>query len=304
MYKMNKKLENLSNLVSLIPNFIEIETSTFCNRNCPWCPNSKYRRNKYKKYISKKLFTKIIEDLKEIEYSGQISLHNYNEPLLDPYLFDHIDLIIKKLPETKIIIFTNGDFLNEDIYNKLKKHGVASLIISLHDAVNSIEKANILIFNILKKINKKGSLIDVSDHFGKKLKISSQKMETVFYIPYKKMLTSKGRIIKKLEKNNKNSFCFLPFSSSAIDYEGNMKICCEIYPENKLHESIGIIGNLKEKSFSELWFSDQYNDLRRSFILNNVKNEICLNCLKNNINIHRKKIAEWKKFLKIKNNPK
>lgn len=58
MYKMN-------NLANLMPNFIEIETSTFCNRNCPWCPNSKYQRNEYKKYISKRLFTKIIEDLKK-----------------------------------------------------------------------------------------------------------------------------------------------------------------------------------------------------------------------------------------------
>lgn len=297
MYKMNKKIEDLNNLANLIPNFIEIETSTFCNRNCSWCPNSKYQRNKYRKYISKKLFTKIIEDLKKIKYDGQISLHNYNEPLLDLYLFDHIDLITKKLPESKIIIFTNGDFLNKDVYNKLKKHGVTSLIISLHDAVNSTEKGKILIFNILKKIAKRGKLIDVSDCFGKKLKIPSTRMEIIFYIPYKKMLTSKGGIIKKLEKNNRNSFCFLPFSSSAIDYEGNMKICCEIYPENKLHKSIGIIGNLKEQSFSELWFSDQYNNLRRSFILNKVKNEICLMCPKNNYNIHNKKINIWKEFL-------
>ncbi len=118
------------------------------------------------------------------------------------------------------------------------------------------------------------------------------------------MLTSKGGIIKELEKDDNNSFCFLPFFSSAIDYEGNMKICCEIYPENKLHKSTGIIGNSKERSFSELWFSDQYNDLRRDFLLNNVKNEICLNCLKNNINIHKKKLTKWKKFLEIKNSPR
>lgn len=299
MYKMNKKIEKLNNLVDLLPNFVEVETSTYCNRRCPWCPNSKYERGQTKKFISSKLFSKIIEDFKKIKYKGQISLHNYNEPLLDPYLFDHIDLITKKLPRTKIIIFTNGDFLDEDIYNKLKKHGVTSLIVSLHDAVNSIEKGNILIFNILKKINKKGSLIDVSDHFGKKLKIFSTRMEIIFYIPYKKMLTSKGGTIKELEKNNKNFFCFLPLSSSAIDYKGNMKICCEIYPENNLHKKIGLIGNLKEKSFNDLWFSDKYNLLRKSFLLNNIKNQICLGCLKNNENIHNIKMTKWRKFLTI-----
>ncbi len=281
----------------LLPNFIELETATLCNRRCVWCPNSVYQRGRKQRNINFKLFNKIIMDLKEVKYGGQIALHNYNEPLLDPNLYRYIDIIRQKLAKAKIIIFTNGDFLNKDIYNKLKKHGVTSLIISLHDAINSIEKGKVLIFNILKEIDKKGELIDVSDYFGKKLKILSRGIEIIFYIPYKKMLTSKGGIIKKLEKNNKNSFCFLPFSSSAIDYEGNMKICCEIYSENKLHKSIGIIGNLKEKSFSKLWFSDQYNNLRRDFLLNRVRNKICLMCFKNDYNINNKKISMWETFL-------
>ena len=36
----------------LLPEFIELETSTFCNRRCPWCPNSIYKRGSKQKYIN------------------------------------------------------------------------------------------------------------------------------------------------------------------------------------------------------------------------------------------------------------
>ena len=97
------------------------------------------------------------------------------------------------------------------------------------------------------------------------------------------------------------ALCGLPFSSCAIDYEGNLKICCEIYPENEVHRRAGIVGNLKEHSFLELWFSEEYNQLRRDMISGNLNNEVCIVCKSKpkNAEVDKELITLWTDCLGI-----
>src|SRR3989344_6373293 len=99
-------------LEDLLPEYVEIETSTYCNRTCSWCPNSTFQRSRAQNLMPENLFDKIVNDLKGVNYSGQIALHNYNEPLMDPHLFSHIARVKQKLPGAKILILTNGDLLD------------------------------------------------------------------------------------------------------------------------------------------------------------------------------------------------
>ena len=281
----------------LLPEFIELETSTFCNRRCPWCPNSIYKRGSKQKHINKKLFLKIIKDLKNIDYKGSLALHNYNEPLLDRYLYDWIKIIRKELPKVKIIIFTNGDFLTKTICNKLLNSGVSTLYISVHDTIKSKDYENSL-HKFLNKLKIKKIYKDISDDLGKKYKINYNKLEIIYYIPFTHMLTSRGGIMKSLMTEISNSsFCYLPFISSAIDYQGNVKVCCEVYPSNKEHRDYGIIGNLKLSTFDELWFSKKYNSFRKKFLNNNIDNPLCKKCPKNDFGLNKNKLSIWKKYL-------
>ncbi len=88
---------------------------------------------------------------------------------------------------------------------------------------------------------------------------------------------------------------------SAIDYEGNLKICCEIYPENEVHRRSGIVGNLNEYPFLGLWFSDGYNQLRRDMISGNLNNEVCRACKSKpkNAEVDKESIILWKEYLGI-----
>jgi hypothetical protein len=286
--------------LELLPEFIEIETSTYCNRSCWWCPNSIYiNRSKIQRLISPDLFKKIILDLKNLEYKGQIALHNYNEPLYDPKLFKHISLIREKLPDANVLIFTNGDILDRIYCEKLEKKGVSYVRITLHDAIYSQRPYEILYKHIKKLGLDKNKIKDISDWLGRKFQINFGKMSIIYYIPYKEMLTSRGGIIPNMDETEKQEICFLPFVSSAIDYEGNMKICCEIYPEHKLHKEKGIVGKLSKKSFFGLWFSEFYNDLRRKILSKNIDNEICSHCPKNGLRVNYEKLKKWKKFLDI-----
>src|SRR3989344_3469097 len=263
---------------SLLPRYIEIETSTYCNRSCSWCPNGSYERNNSQRPISPTLFTKIIEELKKVDYSNRIALHNYNEPLFDPKLFQHIKQIRNLLPSSELLILTNGDILNEQKCRELEASGVALLRITLYDAINSDNPRNILTKHI-KRCNLKDCLDDISDEFGTKLRTQLGDMSIIYYIPDLTRFTSRGGIMQDLGDMPKDAaLCGLPFSSCAIDYEGNLKICCEIYPENEVHRRTGIVGNLNEHSFLELWFSEEYNQLRRDMISGNLNNEVCIVC--------------------------
>ena len=60
---------------------------------------------------SEDLFLKIIDELSEIGFSGEIHPHLYNEPLLDERLGRFVKYIKKKLPESEVIVFSNGIYL-------------------------------------------------------------------------------------------------------------------------------------------------------------------------------------------------
>jgi MoaA/NifB/PqqE/SkfB family radical SAM enzyme len=61
------------------------------------------------------------------------------------------------------------------------------------------------------------------------------------------------------EKESKviRAYCSLPFTRAKIGPEGNVCFCCHQSPE-------GVLGNLFEESFEDLWFSDKAEDVRKS----------------------------------------
>ena len=283
---------------NLLPKFIELETSTQCNRACSWCPNSQYDRGEKQEYMEEDLFKKIVDDLSGSLYSGQIALHNFNEPLLDENLFRNIEIIRDQLINACLVLFSNGDFLDCKKMEELEKAGVKVLIIALHDMIGKDDYFK-RIDRFMQKLGIEKELVDSSDAFGAKFKTSHEGMEIIFYIPFVAMLTSRGGIIKKFDLLNKNSFCYLPFSSCAIDYEGNLKICCEVYPANTVHREEGVVGSLKDNTFLELWFSNEFNAFRKSILECLNKNIICSHCPGYKYDVDENRMSAWKTLLDI-----
>ena len=141
-------------------NDINIETTTYCNRRCLYCPNSVFERSlkKNEKLMSENVFKKIIDELAEINFKGRISPHFYGEPLLDKRLVDLMKYTHEKLPKAKLEIYTNGDLLKIDIFDKLYKVGVRHYVITLHgneDEKNKNQKRIDELMNYIKKNGKK-----------------------------------------------------------------------------------------------------------------------------------------------------
>ena len=108
-----------------------IETDSSCNRKCLNCPVSFYPRPH--KRMPDNVFKGIIDQLAQKKYQGEITLHWYNEPLLDNRLADLISLARSKCPKSYIYFATNGDFLNEGLFRSLLRAGLDYIFISCYD---------------------------------------------------------------------------------------------------------------------------------------------------------------------------
>ena len=110
---------------------VAIEISTYCNRTCYYCPN--VLEETPVDFMTEETFNKIIDQLKEIDFSGSILYHFYNEPLLDKRLPSFIRHVKKNLPNCVSRIVSNGDFLSVDLADDLIDAGILDISITIHD---------------------------------------------------------------------------------------------------------------------------------------------------------------------------
>jgi len=78
------------------------------------------------------LFYKIVDDLCEMNFKGKILPYNRNEPLTDPFIFDRLKYIRKKLPKATIYFSTNGVLLDKEKIENLLELEPIEIRISLH----------------------------------------------------------------------------------------------------------------------------------------------------------------------------
>jgi cyclic pyranopterin phosphate synthase len=115
------------------PSVVEIEVNSRCNRRCVYCPNSVPGFASTEQHMSAELFERVILELGEIEFSGRLSFHFFNEPLLRRDLESLIAWARPRLPLAYFVIYTNGDLLTESRYSALLEAGVDHFLVTRHD---------------------------------------------------------------------------------------------------------------------------------------------------------------------------
>jgi len=79
------------------------------------------------------LFEKIVVELEQIEFSGRLSFHFFNEPLIRRDLEALVSWARPRLPLSYLVLYTNGDLLNEDRYSALLRAGIDNFLVTRHD---------------------------------------------------------------------------------------------------------------------------------------------------------------------------
>ena len=242
------QLINYKNQTLPLPTEIEISESGTCNRKCSFCPRSAPGYIDKKVFIHSKLHKKLCEELSQLDYEGTIRYSGFVEPLLDKKIYDLIKMVRDYLPNSNIELVTNGDPLNLERLKKLFKCGLNKILISAYDNKENADTLE----DLCKKANltKEQYIVrhryysDDKD-FGITLSNRAGLMENAeFKIPSLK---------EPLKKP-----CFIPSYTFFLDYQGDVLMCPHDWGKKI------ILGNLNNKSLTDIWFSDKSIKLRKN----------------------------------------
>ena len=260
---------------------INLETSTYCNRKCGYCPVSTYGRN-FKLFMDLKLFKNIINSLKIINYNHSFCLNLYNEPLADQNFGFYIRFIRENLPLSVIQTNSNGDYIKNlnDLY-LLEEFGLNKIKITMHVPKNksySKADAELSIYKFAKKINfnlNKKNISELCFNFRiNKLFVHVQSPN--FFIEG----TDRGGSINttKISKN-RISPCVKPFREFTIYHDGTVTPCCDIFNNINFNKySISKINANDLNSIFNIYASQKLSEWRLHTFGWNLKENVCKTC--------------------------
>ena len=284
-----KKKINNKTQIELFKKNVEVivfELSSYCNRQCSYCPLTEYKRNE-ELYMPDKIFQSIISDLKKISYNKSIHLNGYNEPFYDFKKFtDYLKYIKTNLPRAILVTNSNGDYLDKNKLIKIAEENLLQKIkITIHppkkkqwDFDYSFDK----IKNFLKKIN--------VTFVEKDLLSESNKNEIYHFFKIKNLSVLVQSVNFDLEGTNRSGIlkkhsnvykrvkpCEKPFREFTIYYDGSVTQCCDAFYDQKY----------KTNKISALTLNNNIFKIYNSFLMRRIRRElfdweekknICSNC--------------------------
>ena len=227
---------------------IEMETHSYCNRRCSYCPNVVGDRLGANQFMPPAVWERIVSGLEEIDYKSNLILNYYNEPLADRDIFNRIREARTRIPNCKIMIYTNGDYLEPGIVDELSEAGLDYMHISIH-LKRDDKYTDIYVINRMNEIGvrmgipiKIKRLKSMEFAFGT---AAHRKMEIdVRGINFHKHGTDRGGLISDITTEaNRTTSCHFPFSHFVVSYAGSVVPCCHIRADRAEHEDY-VYGNI------------------------------------------------------------
>lgn len=237
---------------------VDIENYNLCNRQCPTCPQSLGIRSKELEYFEYALFEKLLDELAFCRYTETLALGRYHEPLFFPELtLERIRIAKKRLPEMRIIMNTNGDFITPSLIKELANAGLSEIKIMRYQAEKysttigekmCSEMATKLGKCIIKKnlIDSEVCYIQLENEGSLIISVRSENY-------YSSRGNNRGGLLANLATQLRTTACTVPLRSIDIDYNGNVMPCCNMISDSLIHTPF-IIGNIKEKTIFNLYW--------------------------------------------------
>ena len=239
---------NISNGLKGFFNTIIIETTTYCNRRCSYCPNVNFDRGNRKNEVKldPSVYYKLIDELSELNFSGRLLPHLYGEPLIDERLLEMLGYAKKRLNDSMIAIHTNGDFLNEQLIHKLVENRVDGIIITEHGE------------------RLRNNLIELTKKFSKLIKIT--------YRPKTDLeLMNRGGSVE-LSNYKRFKRCMYPSQTLTINALGKVVLCCNDYHGDYIY------GDLENETILDIWHKQSFSKIRQQTKRGDFQLEICKKC--------------------------
>jgi len=274
--RTNKKLfkENLK--------LIEIETFSYCNRKCWFCPNSFVDRLSENKIMPEKTYINLIDQLAEINFSGELTYSRYNEPLAKKeIILKRIKQGRSRLPNATLRSNTNGDYVTREYIEQLQKAGLNQLWIQQYlgnDEKYDHEKMRLRAQKKIKKLGIPAKLLtdidgckleyDIS-YKGMKIHIRSRNFELDG--------SSRGDTNDIAQDYTRTQPCLQVSNNMYIDYNGSVMVCCALRSDVPGQES-GIMGHIKEAKLWDIYQNESYKPWRKHHEKEGPKSGFCKTC--------------------------
>ena len=268
-----------------LPEYIEIETSRYCNRLCGWCPNSYLNDRRTQQLLDFEVFLRILYELRQANYSGWIAFHNYNEPLANPRLSEEIATASEVVPKAKLAIYSNGYLLNQSVYRTLEEFNVRELRITIYPRHSQTKSHELAQLNqwLLKRpffLSRQWS-VDKKNRRGAVLVSKCRTPNVMLIAPKVQNYYDRGGVVSHLSGAVRTMPCHLTSHSLSIDYLGRIKMCCNVVPDANGHSQY-VLGNAKKQSILEVWSGSEFERLRACHRRGDWRqSEICRTCIQN-----------------------
>jgi radical SAM protein with 4Fe4S-binding SPASM domain len=288
------------------PYMLQIEPTNTCNLECTLCPVGKKELGRKARHMSLNEFKSIIDNMKD--YLMFLVLWDWGEPFMNPEFPEMIRYAAQYGIQT--VTSTNAHFLNNDTYvENILKSGLTTLIIAL----DSINKKNYELYRKrgdldkvlsgvknavrLKKqtgsntiINLRTVVMKQNEHELKIIEIFARKVG-VDRFTIKTLNPSCGsekmdsELLPDNPKYNRFEYkpgtreririeqhCGRPWVMSNIFSNGDVVPCCYNF------DSSIKLGNVNERSFTEIWNGETYRKFRKRLYNDKQSIEMCRYC--------------------------
>lgn len=261
-YEDKKKLfsENIERVI--------LELNSKCNRKCWFCTNSLFCSDDKNVDMSDKVFEKVIEELEQINYSQEICLSFFNEPLISDKLTERVSIIKNRLPNSFVYAFSNGDFLTREKLDVLADSGLDYLFIDIY--INEIEycidKAMSEAQNLCRKLDLDIDI--VNNKYYLKGKTLYKNMEvSIISQDFSKNASNRaeslcGRDLPLPEIKSHPLPCVKNFISYHIDFRGDVWPCPNYHREYEPHRQY-CVGNVLDETIYDIYMGEKMTDYRK-----------------------------------------
>lgn len=289
------------------PVSISFEPTTSCNLRCPECPSGLRAFTRETGMLKKDFFSQTIDQL-----SGDLLyliFYFQGEPYLNPSFLDMVQYASSKKIYTATS--TNAHYLNDENARRTVESGLDRLIISIDGTTQEVyqqyrvggklDKVLEGARNIVKWKKKLKSrtpfvffqflVVKPNEHqvdeikaLAKEIGVDEVRFKTAQIYDYENDPNELIPTIEKfsrykksgdgsyLFKNDLPNHCWRLWHATVISWDGLVVPCC--FDKDATHR----LGNLKGKSFREIWHSEEYTRFRTSLLQGRKNIDICSNC--------------------------